>query len=179
LYGIGGIGKSRICSEYAHEHETAYSTIFWINASTPAELATSALDAVEQIINHYIKKPPGHNAKCPQIYQRIALDLGVHNSSINDCQELLAAVIKRSAIEVLKNWLSEESNDKWLLVIDDYDNSYSQSHRLKDILPTRGVGHVLVTTRKSIAGQHNPIHIEKIGEKDGIELLKTLTQLDG
>jgi hypothetical protein len=67
-----------------------------------------------------------------------------------------------------------------LLMIDDYDISHSQSYSLSDILPTRSVGHVLVTTRNPCASQHNPIHVpENIGKDDSIELLKRLAKLDG
>jgi hypothetical protein len=170
LYGIGGVGKSEICSQYAHTHEGSYSAVFWINASTCTRVENDVWNAVMQIIDHYATNPPDPNSPDPLNFQNIALALRCCDSSI------------KSAIEVLKDWLSKESNDRWLLVIDDYnyDNSHSHSYHLNKILPTKDIGHVLVTTRNPGASQHNTIHIpQNIGEKDGIGLLQSVTKLNG
>lgn len=171
LHGIGGIGKSQICSEYAHTQAGAYSAIFWITANTSAEVDKSALEALEQII----KCSPGFKVSN---FQQIAATLNCADLLIYTNQGLKEAIPKSSAIEVLKEWLSKKHNDRWLLIVDNYNKSPS-SYDLTKILPTSDTGHVLVNTRNLSPGSQNPIAVpEKLSQDDGIELLKSLTNQD-
>ncbi|KAF8348423.1 hypothetical protein F5887DRAFT_914874 [Amanita rubescens] len=38
LYGMGGIGKTQICLKFIEEHETLFSDIFWIDASSESTI---------------------------------------------------------------------------------------------------------------------------------------------
>ena len=175
LHGIGGAGKSQICVEYAHACGGAYSTIFWITATTADDVRRTALGAVDQIISHYTTNLPNHGLVGPSNFQRAALALGFDESSIEDLEELRTAVEKRSALEVLKHWLSKEFNNRWLLIIDDYSIPRDSDYNLDGILPTNDVGHVIVTTQKPGPTDQNPIRIpESIGEEKGVLLLKAL-----
>ncbi|MFF3334627.1 FxSxx-COOH system tetratricopeptide repeat protein [Streptomyces sp. NPDC002888] len=48
LYGLGGVGKTRLAVEYVHRHHTEYERIWWIDAEQPAvirqQLASLASD---------------------------------------------------------------------------------------------------------------------------------------
>ncbi|MEV1067806.1 FxSxx-COOH system tetratricopeptide repeat protein [Streptomyces sp. NPDC050263] len=48
LYGLGGVGKTRLAVEYVHRHHTEYERIWWIDAEQPAvirqQLASLAQD---------------------------------------------------------------------------------------------------------------------------------------
>ena len=172
LHGIGGAGKSQICAKYAHKYAGAYTAIFWITATTVDEVRRTALGAVDQIISHYTTNLPNHG---PSNLQRAALALGFDEPSIEDPEELRAAVEERSAIEVLKHWLSKEFNDRWLLIIDDYSIPRDSDYNLDGILPTNDVGHVIVTTQEPGLTDHNHIRIpESIGKNAGVSLLKAL-----
>jgi tetratricopeptide (TPR) repeat protein len=41
LHGLGGVGKSRIALEYAHQQRRTYSLIWWIQAETPLAATTT------------------------------------------------------------------------------------------------------------------------------------------
>ena len=175
LHGIGGAGKSQICAKYAQKYDKAYTSVFWITATTADEVRRTALGAVDQIISHYITNLPNHG---PSNFQRVALALGLDESdesSIEDLEELRAAVEKRSAIEVLKHWLSKEFNDRWLLIIDDYSIPRDSDYNHDGILLSNDVGHVIVTTQEPGLTDQARIWIPgNIGEENGVRLLKTL-----
>ena len=175
LHGIGGVGKSQICAKYVQQCGKAYTSVFWITATTADEVRRTALGAVDQIISHYIMNLPNHG---PSNFQRAALAFGLDESdesSIEDPEELRAGVEKQSAIEVLKHWLSKEFNNRWLLIIDDYSIPRDSDYNLDGILPTKDVGHVIVTTQEPGLTDQKRIRIpESIGEEEGFRLLKAL-----
>jgi hypothetical protein len=160
LHGLGGAGKSEIALMYADEQKRAYSSIFWLYANNTSKLEASAHSALKLITDHYDK---------------IGLPIGVY-SDLKDAvnmsgAELLNETVKRSGVELLKNWLSEESNNSWLLIIDNYDDPASCN--LDAILPTTGVGHVLITSRNPnarIESDQVPVP-ERLGEEESTRLL--------
>lgn len=39
LYGIGGIGKTQIATEFVHRNVSNYDAVFWVNATTQTSIA--------------------------------------------------------------------------------------------------------------------------------------------
>lgn len=38
LYGMGGLGKTEIATEFTFRHKEAFDAVFWIRADDPAKL---------------------------------------------------------------------------------------------------------------------------------------------
>ncbi len=49
LYGMGGIGKTLLATEYACLHYDEYQAIFWLNASSPEHLSSGILSLADQL----------------------------------------------------------------------------------------------------------------------------------
>lgn len=70
------------------------------------------------------------------------------------------------AVEAVKRWLQGHSH--WLLILDNADDL----EMISDFLPTRGAGHVLLTSRSQATGPHiKGIELEKMGQEEGALLL--------
>ncbi|KAF3938967.1 hypothetical protein ABW19_dt0202954 [Dactylella cylindrospora] len=169
LSGFGGVGKSTIAVEYAHKHTNEYSAIFWINAASLSDLIVSARREVKAVVSHYAGPGEPSSEEC----QRIAHTLGLgHREPATISKDgLMDAVDKASPVDCLRNLLCQESNDEWLLIVDNYDNP--NDFKLNTLLPTRDVGHILITSRSS-----NPYpgsrKIEVVGgveEREAVDLL--------
>jgi hypothetical protein len=98
----------------------------------------STRKAVESIIRHRSRKPS------TKTYRRIARSLGLDVFNITCKDSLLKAVDELSCAQCLRNWLGQECNNRWLLVLDNYDDPAACDH--KKPLPTQDVGHVLITS---------------------------------
>lgn len=43
LYGLGGVGKSQLATQYVYEEEDTYTSVRWVNANTTASLTRDIL----------------------------------------------------------------------------------------------------------------------------------------
>lgn len=51
LYGIGGIGKTQIASQYVHCHGQDYSNIFWLPSEKGPELAEKYSSIADDVVS--------------------------------------------------------------------------------------------------------------------------------
>jgi tetratricopeptide (TPR) repeat protein len=49
LYGLGGVGKTQVATEYAHRHRGDYDLIWWIAAEDPAEVRRSLVELASEM----------------------------------------------------------------------------------------------------------------------------------
>lgn len=49
LHGLGGIGKTQLSVEFARQHQTSYSAVFWIDGSTKERLRRSIADLASRL----------------------------------------------------------------------------------------------------------------------------------
>ncbi|KAK6525213.1 hypothetical protein TWF694_005359 [Orbilia ellipsospora] len=169
LCGLGGSGKTHVALEYAYRYATEYSAIFWIDAATGAKLQHSVNKAITCIIYAIIANTTANiKGNSNQTYLRIAHSLGFSTREITSKKALMKAVTK-SPIECLRRWLSQERNDKWLLILDDPGKADID---LDMLLPTGDAGHVLITTRTSNSYQsRTDIEIGSLEQSEAVELM--------
>jgi hypothetical protein len=128
VYGLGGMGKTQLCVEYARQHKKDFTAVFWLDGSSKDALRQSLAAASAMAM----RQGPSSTA--------------LPVSGAHDVDEAIAA---------LHQWLSLETNTGWLLVLDNIDREWQgasgradpQAYDFKDYLPPADHGKVLITTR--------------------------------
>ena len=130
IHGLGGMGKTQLCVEYARQHKEDFTAVFWLDGSSKDALRQSLANAAARLP----KESP--------------LSAGVRVPEAHDVDGSIAALLQ---------WLSLEANTGWLLVLDNIDREWQgassradpQAYDFKDYLPPADHGNVLITTRLS------------------------------
>jgi hypothetical protein len=131
LYGTTGTGKSELALEYAYRHYSEYSAILWVNVRTDAALMAEFILLASLISPKWDESLPiSHNNA-----SSVAIEAEQYFSTAARAKELV------------KNWMAENDNDKWLLVLDNLDELSESNWR--DLLPSSPHGKIIVTTRDS------------------------------
>lgn len=53
LFGVGGVGKTQLATEFSYRYQHEFSTIFWIDGTSLESIRLSLLDALDNIGHHY------------------------------------------------------------------------------------------------------------------------------
>ena len=86
--------------------------------------------------------------------------------SSQEAEEWTDDIQERRVILSFRAWLA--SKDGWLLILDNVDDLQV----VHELLPTKGKGHVLLTTRiQAVGNVGNKIEVEKMDQEDGILFL--------
>ncbi|KAA8894370.1 hypothetical protein FN846DRAFT_419658 [Sphaerosporella brunnea] len=171
LHGARGQGKSAIALEYVFRNDSQYSCIFWINAADEVEMKKSALATVKQIVQHLAA-----TAATPDEpdYQKIATSLRVFDTVQTEAALIEAA--EGTANDIVKLWLEEHANGRWLLIIENWDDP---AVKIEDLLPAEDVGHVLITSHVGDAvGSRHAIQLEDLSEDENLQILVKSTGKD-
>lgn len=129
IYGLGGIGKTRLAVAYAKQYRDEYSAIFWINIKDETSIQQSFTNVASQILRHH----PGAG--------------GLHALDLQQNSE--------EVIEAVKAWLSLPGNTRWLIVFDNYDNPRLADRinnagiDIRHFLPISYQSSIVITTRLS------------------------------
>lgn len=173
VHGLGGIGKTQLALAYVKQNRGNYSAIIWLDSRDETALRQSFARSSEWILRHHPS-----NA-----YIASALDS-------RDLEETVRAV---------QRWLEEPTNDRWLIVYDNYDNPLLDSSKAKDAghasspntefysdeandlakafdlrqyLPKTDHGAIVVTTRSSLVNLGQPVFLGKLTNiNDSLEIL--------
>ncbi|KAI1063203.1 hypothetical protein LB507_005556 [Fusarium sp. FIESC RH6] len=90
-------------------------------------------------------------------------------------------------LQVVHNWLADERNGQWLMILDNVDDDgpfFSQERPLEKFLPQTSNGRILITSRNRTAALNlvgtsgHLIRVEPMGEDDALDLLNTRVLLD-
>ncbi|KAH0349174.1 purine and uridine phosphorylase, partial [Aureobasidium melanogenum] len=99
VHGLGGIGKTQLCIEFARKHQAQYTAVLWMDGSSE--------DALQQsFVNSFFMLPPEE--------MPVALVEAVKR------QEASPEVIVQGVLD----WLSLPSNQRWLHIIDNVDHDF-------------------------------------------------------
>lgn len=157
LHGMGGIGKTQLCAEFASRHKPQrgertelFSSIFWLDCSTSSSLKQSIAHHARSLFSPVSRQePPG---------------------TATDSSATIDTLIKR-----FLQWLSEAFNSRWLLILDNMDHdpadvSDPQGYNYEAYLPTADHGNVLLTTRLATL-QLRGLHVQQVNELQARKLL--------
>ena len=148
LHGIGGVGKTQIALQYAHESNSRYKSVLWINVKDKTSLEIDAFRILQQLVNQYAKLSNLSSDRVPN-YSKIAIELEFGCiDGINDLGKIVESSIP-SAWGILKRWLSRKGNNNWLVVFD--NNDVLKADDLIQIIPTCNWGHIIITSRRQIS----------------------------
>jgi hypothetical protein len=178
--GLGGIGKTQLAIAYMKQHGSDYSARIWMNAKDETTLKQSYSDAAEWILRYH---------------PSMTYIAGASQSGDLD-----------ETVEVVKRWLEEPENDRWLVIYDNYDNPFLGSHNSKHttraayaeaspcgdedgnplrafdlgaFLPKTDHGAIIVTTRSSMVELGQIVHLSKLEDiNDSLEILASASGRD-
>ena len=119
LHGMGGVGKTQVALEYAYKHKNEYSTVIWLDATTPKVLS----------------------AKCRDM---LAIYSDEDVSGIERTRDLITAFHR--FISRQTRWLLILDNADYFY--EDAKQTKNYQAFLMDFMP-RGNGHILITTRQN------------------------------
>ena len=128
LHGLGGIGKTQLAVGFARLYREKFDSVFWLDGRSEDSLKQSFASCAARI-------PQG------QISEMSSKDPTGGSSGLEPL------------VEVMRKWLSQKDNDRWLLIFDNIDQDYSRrdldpkSYNIKRYFPTADHGSILITTR--------------------------------
>lgn len=154
VHGLGGIGKTQLSIEFIRKYQGSYSAVFWIEGSSKERLRRSIADLASRLPQHQLpERSRGYSQK--------------GSANVDEVVE-----------DVLK-WLSQPSNNQWLLVFDNVDREFSVSSRdleafnVKEYFPTADHGSILITSRLASLWQLGmDMKLEPVNKVQGVSILE-------
>ena len=95
VYGLGGIGKTQLCADFARRNYGHFSAVLWLDGTSKDALRQSLADAAYRIPNYQATE-------------------WLHTSQVN----------VQETVEILLRWLSRSGNTQWLLIFDSINKSW-------------------------------------------------------
>jgi hypothetical protein len=130
VHGLGGIGKTQMCVEFARKHHEQYTAVFWMDGSSE--------DASRQSFVNVIPVLP------PKEISPGLVGAVKHGKASTEVM-----------VQGLLDWLALPSNTHWLLIIDNVDHDYNTmvkdplSYDVTRYLAQGDHGSILITSRLS------------------------------
>ena len=175
LHGLGGIGKTQLAVQYAYLHQKEYTSIWWVNASTTETLSQGFLGIAQKLLSHHTKLTRA-GLKEDSVQAAVALGLSPdvvnQNGKLNSSKDSMGIVV-----DAVKSWFAAEGNNRWLLIIDNYDDL--ENVNIFDFLHTNSLGSILITSRSLAAGRiGKELEVQKVTEDEGLEILRKIARKD-
>ncbi|KAG9962670.1 purine and uridine phosphorylase, partial [Aureobasidium melanogenum] len=104
VHGLGGIGKTQLCVEFARKHQARYTAVLWMDGSSEDALQQSFVDLFPMLPSE--EMPAG-------LVQAVR------------CQQASADLVVKGVLD----WLSLPSNQRWLYIIDNVDHDVNTKHK--------------------------------------------------
>lgn len=127
ISGMGGLGKTQLSLAFARQYQATYSSVLWLNAKDEPALRQDFV------------------ALSRRLFPNPSQVLG----SSSDQQE------EERAVHQVRQWLSEDGNDRWLVLLDNYDDpklpglKSETGFDVRQYFPFRSQGSILITTRST------------------------------
>ena len=175
LHGLGGIGKTQLAIQYAYAHQKDYTSVWWVDASTTQTLSQGFLGIAQQLLAYHAKKTTaGLNVDSAQIAAALGLpsDIVDHNGKLTTSRD-----IEEIVVNAIIAWFAADDNNKWLLIIDNYDDL--RNVNIHDFLHPSSSGSILITSRARDTGRFgNELEIQEVTEDEALEILRKSARRD-
>ena len=175
LHGLGGIGKTQLAIQYAYIHQKDYTSIWWVNASTIQTISQGFLGIAQHLLSHHVRKTTsGLKPENTQIAEALGLPPGVvdQNGKLMTSRDITEVVVK-----VVIAWFAAEDNNRWLLIIDNYDDL--RNVNIYEFLPTSSSGSVLITSRsRDTCRVGEALEVQEVTEDEALEILRKSSDKD-
>ena len=172
LHGLGGIGKTQLAIQYAYIHQKDYTSVWWVNAATTQSLSQDFLGIAQQLLSYHIRFT---TAGLKLDNARIAVALGLppdivgQNGVSRDTTEII--------VNAIKSWFATEDNNRWLLIIDNYDDLGNVN--IFDFLHPSSSGSILVTSRSRDTRRiGKELEVQDVTEEEALEILRKSSHRD-
>ena len=168
LTGTGGIGKTQLALEYAYQHETGYSAIFWVHGASASDMDLGFLNMMQAIVHQQAKITWPNGS--PD-YQIIGSKLGLFDCLAQDGSISNNPSHTKRINQAVHRWLSLPENSNWLFIFDNVDDL--KSFKFENYIPKNSKGgRILITSRRSDFSW-----IAEAAEIDGLEPEAAITLL--
>jgi hypothetical protein len=118
LSGLSGYGKTQVAIFFADKYEKEFDSFLYVNAATQQTIEQSMASRLGEIWNSWKDRP---------------------KTKPEDSKTITATVIQ---------WLSLDTNNKWLLIFDNVNKYVERSYDIRDYMPkTNNGGTVIITTQ--------------------------------
>ena len=175
LHGLGGIGKTQLAIQYAYIHQKDYTSVWWVNASTTQTLSEGFLGIAQRLLSYHAKKTTaGLNPDNSQIAKELGLPPGVvdQNGKLTNSRDNTEIVVN-----AIIAWFAAEDNNRWLLIIDNYDDLINVD--INDFLPPSSSGSILITSRSRDTGRiGNELEVQEVTDDEALEILRKSARRD-
>ena len=175
LHGLGGIGKTQLAIQYAYSHQKDYTSVWWVNATTTQTLSESFLGIAQRLLSYHAKKTMvGLKPDDPRIAEALGLPPGVvdQNGNLTNSRDNTEIVVN-----AIIAWFAAEDNNKWLLIIDNYDDLRNVD--INNFLPPSSSGSILITSRSRGTGRiGNELEVQEVTEDEALEILRKSARRD-
>lgn len=173
LSGLGGVGKTNIALEYAYRYQQCFTSVFWVNGSSEETILDGFRSIAGRLIDHYAR----HSIDATPNYNRIALDLSLNGLVDENGRLSLGNESKNLIIASVKQWLSQQGNREWLLVLDNVDDL--ESFNIDSFIPTCDHGAVIITTsRRRPEWLSKSVELTEMDSGDAVHLLLRIARLN-
>lgn len=150
LNGMGGMGKTQLGIHMIRRSGSRYSLVYWLNAKDENTLKAGLAVLATEVME------------------------------ISASSTLTDAHKEERLVQQARQWLSQQCNDKWLIVYDNYDNprlpgiNSTTGYDIRAYFPSRVQGSILITTRSprlAFAKQLRVTKLQDVGQ--GLAILAT------
>ena len=175
LHGLGGIGKTQLAIQYSYIHQKDYTSVWWVDASTAQTISQGFLGIAQRLLSYHAKKATaGLKPDDPRIAEALGLPPGVvdQNGKLTTSRDNTEIVVN-----AIIAWFAAEDNNRWLLIIDNYDDLRNVD--IYDFLPPSSSGSILITSRSRDTGRiGNELEVQEVTDDEALEILRKSARRD-
>lgn len=173
LFNLGGVGKTQVALEFAYRAQQNFSSIFWVDGSSPETVFYSIRDILKTITRHY--KTNNLDANNPR-FQALTEEFNAPQASEWRHDSGYEHSRFERVRDAFRQWLSYDANRNWLVILDNVDDL--ESYNFRHLLPVKPWGTVLITTRRTdLTVTWKSIEVVEMDKTECVDLLKKTSGL--